>query len=348
MRDRPADGAAEGLDHLQHGEAVAGAEVDRDLARLAVAQGAKRGDVGLRQIDHVDVVAHAGAVPRGVVVAEDADLGAQAGGRLGHERHEVVRHAAGQFADQPAFVRASRIEVAKDRRLQRAAGRGQQVADHVLHDQLGLAVGVRGTERRVLADRAALGVAVHRGRAAEHEVLAALVLHGLQQRQRAADVVAVVAQRLLHALAHGLERGEVDHRVRLHRGEAGLQGGFIEQIELGLRDLPPAQRGEALEDPALAVAEVVDDVHVEAGRDQFDDGVRADIARAPRHQHLQAFAHQPSAFSSSGTIWNRSPTRPMSAISKIGASPSLLIATMVPASLMPVRCWMAPEMPMAT
>ena len=35
----------------------------------------------------------------------------------------------------------------------------------------------------------------------------------------------------------------------------------------------------------------------------------------------------------------------MSAISKIGASPSLLIATIVPASLMPVRCWIAPQMP---
>jgi hypothetical protein len=38
----------------------------------------------------------------------------------------------------------------------------------------------------------------------------------------------------------------------------------------------------------------------------------------------------------------------MSATSKIGASASLLMATMVPASLMPVRCWIAPEMPTAT
>lgn len=57
---------------------------------------------------------------------------------------------------------------------------------------------------------------------------------------------------------------------------------------------------------------------------------------------------QPNAFSSSGSSANKSPTNPISAISKIGASASLLIATMVPASLMPVRCWMAPEMPMAT
>src|SRR3546814_6389458 len=52
---------------------------------------------------------------------------------------------------------------------------------------------------------------------------------------------------------------------------------------------------------------------------------------------------QESAASSSGNTLNRSPTSPMSAISKIGASPSLLMATIVPASLMPVRCWRSEE-----
>jgi len=40
----------------------------------------------------------------------------------------------------------------------------------------------------------------------------------------------------------------------------------------------------------------------------------------------------PTRRSNSGTIWNRSPTKPTSATSKIGASLSLLIATMVRAS----------------
>ncbi len=50
---------------------------------------------------------------------------------------------------------------------------------------------------------------------------------------------------------------------------------------------------------------------------------------------------------SSGTTLNRSPTRPMSATWKIGASSSLLIATMTLESFMPARCWIAPEMPTA-
>ena len=39
---------------------------------------------------------------------------------------------------------------------------------------------------------------------------------------------------------------------------------------------------------------------------------------------------------------------PMSAIEKIGASPSLLMTAMVWLVCMPARCWMAPEMPLAT
>ncbi len=50
---------------------------------------------------------------------------------------------------------------------------------------------------------------------------------------------------------------------------------------------------------------------------------------------------------SSGTRVNRSPTRPMSATWKIGASSSLLIATMIFESFMPARCWIAPLMPTA-
>jgi hypothetical protein len=50
---------------------------------------------------------------------------------------------------------------------------------------------------------------------------------------------------------------------------------------------------------------------------------------------------------SSGTTLNRSPTRPISATWKIGASSSLLMAMMVFESFIPARCWIAPEMPTA-
>jgi len=47
-------------------------------------------------------------------------------------------------------------------------------------------------------------------------------------------------------------------------------------------------------------------------------------------------AHHSACFSS-GMSLNGSPAKPESPVSKTGASPFLLIATMVPASLVPVR-----------
>jgi hypothetical protein len=55
---------------------------------------AQRSDVGLREVDHMDVVAHAGAVACGVVVAEDQHFVAKSRGRLRDKGNQVVRHAA--------------------------------------------------------------------------------------------------------------------------------------------------------------------------------------------------------------------------------------------------------------
>ena len=48
-----------------------------------------------------------------------------------------------------------------------------------------------------------------------------------------------------------------------------------------------------------------------------------------------------------GSTVCRSPTTPKSTSSKIGASSSLLTATIVLEVCMPARCWIAPEMPLA-
>lgn len=49
----------------------------------------------------------------------------------------------------------------------------------------------------------------------------------------------------------------------------------------------------------------------------------------------------------SGTALNRSATKPKSETWNIGASGSLLIATIVLESFMPAKCWMAPDIPIA-
>ncbi len=66
-----------------------------------------------REILHMDVVAHAGAIGRGVVVAEYMQGLAPAHCHLGDIGHQVVGHAAGIFTDGAAGVGTDRIEVAQ-------------------------------------------------------------------------------------------------------------------------------------------------------------------------------------------------------------------------------------------
>ena len=68
-----------------------------------------------RQVYHMDVVAHARAVVRGIVAAEHAQLLELAAGHLRDVGHQVVGNAHGVLADEAAFVRADGIEVAKQR-----------------------------------------------------------------------------------------------------------------------------------------------------------------------------------------------------------------------------------------
>ena len=68
------------------------------------------------------------------------------------------------------------------------------------------------------------------------------------------------------------------------------------------------------------------------------------VVRSVRAQPLRSLTFSVAA----GRTVCRSPTTPKSTSSKIGASGSLLTATIVFDVCMPARCWIAPEMPLAT
>ena len=139
------------------------------------------------QVDHVDVVAHAGAVMRGVVVAEDVQLLQLADGDLGDVGHEVVGDVVGVLADEAALVGADGVEVAQQRDVQARVGLAV-VHQDALDEELGGAVGVGGAAgREVLADGHGGGVAVHGGGGGEHEVLHAVVAHGVEYHEGVAQ-----------------------------------------------------------------------------------------------------------------------------------------------------------------
>ena len=93
-----------------------------------------------RQVHDVDIVANAGSVRRVVVIAEDAQLGPDPGGRLREVGHEVLRRTCGAFADLGRGVCADGVEVAQQDGAEGGTGM-DRVADDLLVDLLRVAIG---------------------------------------------------------------------------------------------------------------------------------------------------------------------------------------------------------------
>ena len=268
------------------------------------------------QVHHVNVVAHAGAVRGGVVVAEHTDLLQLAYGHLSHIGQQVVRNTLGILADAAGFVGADGIEVAQQHDVPLVVAR-VQVGKDLLEHRFGPAVGVGGVVlRAAFGDGHELRLAVHGGARREHDVLAAVLASNFAQNQGAGDVVPVVLKRLGHRLAYGLEAGEVDNDVHGVHGENGLQGGAVQNVRLVEGERGPRRNlayrsaghsrdglglflvgqigkhgrhaGDFAHAPhglATGIAQVVHDDDLVVTLEQFHHGVATDEPGTPRHQY---------------------------------------------------------------
>mmetsp|Transcript_101059 Transcript_101059/g.257056 ORF Transcript_101059/g.257056 Transcript_101059/m.257056 type:complete len:248 (-) Transcript_101059:33-776(-) len=226
----------------------------------------------------MDVVSDTRAVRRVVVAAENTQALTPADCDLLHERHEVVGHATRGLADPARRVRAGGVEVAQDGDLQARVGLAG-VLENLLDHVLGPAVGVGAAERLFFINGLLVRLVDCRRRG-EHDVVAARLLHGLQDVQGAHDVVLVVPERLGHGLAHGLEAGEVDHAVELLRLEELLHGLCVAHVRLEERNILAGDLLNAIYGLGRGIHQVVHDGHLEACLQKLDDGVRADVAGA--------------------------------------------------------------------
>ena len=236
----------------------------------------------------MDIVAHAGAVMRGVVTAEHRELRPLAHRHLRDEGHEVVGDAARILADAARGMSAHRVEVAQD--ADRPLGRGHgQIIEHVLDVPLGATVGVGGAGGEVFADGHAGRIAVDGGRGAEHQAARPGLFQAFQQHHGTADVVAVIGQRLGHRLAHGLEAGEVDGGVDRVLGQQTTQRVAVARIALHQGGAAAGNLGDAVHHLGRTVAEVVEDDHVMASGQQLHDGVGADVTGTAGHEESLFF-----------------------------------------------------------
>ena len=159
----------------------------------------------------MNVVAHARAVGRRVVRAEDRQRGPHACRHLARHLHEQRRRRRA-VPDASTRIAARNVEIAQRHVAQFRGGRGE-VAQHPLAHELRGAVGIDRRGRRVLARESPGGNAVDRRRRREHEATHARRAAVLQQVARRAGVVAVVLERIGHRLRHDRVRREVQHRV---------------------------------------------------------------------------------------------------------------------------------------
>ena len=156
-------GRLEGVHHFEYAVALAGAEVEDALTRMLRHVGDCR-DVAAREIHDVNIIAHAGAVRRIIVVAKDAQAFQPADGRLRNVGHEVVRHAARISPMRAARVRTDGVKVAQQHDRPARVGHNI-VAQDLLADVLRPTIRIRaaaGTGR--LVERHLVVAGVHRRR----------------------------------------------------------------------------------------------------------------------------------------------------------------------------------------
>ena len=119
-------------------------------ASVQVRQGV---DVSAGDVQDVNVVADAGAVPRRIVVAVDLQPLALAGGHLSDDRQQIRRGLQRRFAEMAARVGARRVEVAQDGNAPLRVG-VVDIAQHLFGHLLAASVGVRRRQRAVLRSAA--------------------------------------------------------------------------------------------------------------------------------------------------------------------------------------------------
>ncbi len=219
------------------------------------------------QIDHVNIIAHPGAVRGRIVVAEHREFGQLADQHLGDIGRQVVGQTGRILADQAAVMGAHRVEIAQQGDLEGRLGL-VEITQNLLDHQLGPAVRVGAGQRKVLGDRHLGGISVDGGRRAENQSPDPEFEHHLAQGQGAGQVVLVVEQRLFHRFADRLEPGKMDDAVdRLGAvGQDPPDSVTIAQVDHGQPDRLPRQPLDAPDRLFFGVDQAVDHRHPIAGR----------------------------------------------------------------------------------
>ena len=222
------------MDDVEHGTPLLHAEV-HDEALVVLLQVVERHPVTNREVVHVDVVAHARAIGRIVVVTEHEQFLALAENCFHHHRDEV-RRVLLEPAEAALHVVARGVKIAESRKLDSA----QLIVplEEPFDGEFRVAVVVLGLGRVLFVDRLILRGAVGGRGTREHEVLHAGSRGGVQDVDGTRDVVHAVLFGVNHRLAGGLEGGQVHEALGLEIVQElanlfGVQNVALHEARLG-------------------------------------------------------------------------------------------------------------------
>ena len=241
------------------------------------------------QVHNVDVVTHTGAVRGGVVVAKDVHLFQLAHSHLGNVGHQVIGDAVGVLADQAALVGTDGVEIAQQGHVQLRVCMADILQD-ALGKGLGGAVGVGGsTHGEVLGDGHTGGVAVDGSGGAEHEVVAAVAAHHVQNDQRAVEVIVVVLDGLRNAFAHSLVGCKLDDSGNVRAlGEDLLHVLVAGHVCLVEAEILAGDLLDPVQNHRRSVIIVICHHDIVASVQQLDAGVAADVAGTAGNQNCHS------------------------------------------------------------
>jgi len=256
------------------GDATAGVDDFANAVPFAVPEieeprdpGFKRADVGVGEVDDMDIIADAGAVGSRVVGAEDQDVFGLPEGDAEDVGNEVGFDAV-MFAE--ALGGTGGIEVTEGDKLESVDG--LEPGEHSLEEEFGFAVRIDGILRQRFVDGNPFGGAIGGAGGAEHHLSDTGRHAGIEQVDSGGDVVAEVLGRVLHGFANQRVSGEVEDGF----SAAGFQGeGNFGGV--GETALDEARAG--IDGGTVSFAEIVEDGDVVPCVEQFLHANRADIAR---------------------------------------------------------------------
>src|SRR5438552_5610565 len=224
-RDFAAGNALRHINDFQDGEAAAIADVEGFAGNaIDLLEGA---DVGISDIEHMDVIADAGSIGRRVIGAKDIDMRKATGGGIENTGNEMRFHAM-IFAVRSGS--SGSVEIAEAHILE--SGVKLVIGQNLFENELGFSVRVDGRLRMVFRNGNDFGFAVRGGSGRENEFFHAVAVDGIEKIDARGYVRVVEDAGLAHGFGDEVLGGKGHDGVNFVLGEDGFKLSAIGKINL--------------------------------------------------------------------------------------------------------------------